>query len=227
MTCVVCMGCCTKLKRIVVPDGSTYLKYMRSTCYQSLRPFTSSHLRTTICFALTGIPSNTIQMSTNNPLSRGPAVGMTSAEEAISRTQILALINRYASLARGIPDPQINQEIASLFLPKATISLPDGRVFMPSEVGKITESHPPELLRHHVTTVDVQFDSDTEAKCQTYIIAGTHLKMPDHWGRWDDVVTKTEDGRWLFARKVILVDGMDEGGWLQSVVDSGVATKNQ
>ncbi|RAO69728.1 uncharacterized protein BHQ10_005740 [Talaromyces amestolkiae] len=162
-------------------------------------------------------------MSTKNPLSRGPRVGMTPTEEVTARSLILALINRYASLARGIPDPQVNQEIASLFLPKATISLPDGRVLSPSEIGKITESNPPELLRHHVTTVDVQFDSKKQARCQTYIIAGTHLKMPDHWGRWDADVVQTEDGRWLFARKVILVDGMDEGGWLQGLVDASVA----
>lgn len=152
---------------------------------------------------------------------------MTPTEEATARTLILALINRYASLARGLPDPQINQEFASLFLPNATISMPDGRVLLPSEILKITESNPPELLRHHVTTIDVQFDSNTQARCQTYVIAGTHLKMPDHWGRWDADVVKTEDGRWLFARKVIIVDGLADGSWLKGVFDASVAASSQ
>lgn len=81
-------------------------------------------------------------------------------------------------------------------------------------------------MRHHVTTVDVQFESKTEAKCQTYIIAGSHLKMPDHWGRWDDVVVKTEDGRWLIKRKVVVVDGMDEGSWLQGIINAGVEAQD-
>ncbi|KAF3401361.1 hypothetical protein DPV78_005455 [Talaromyces pinophilus] len=166
-------------------------------------------------------------MSTNNPLSIGSSAGMTPTEEAISRVQILALINRYASLARGIPSPQIHRDLASLFLPSAKILLPDGRALSPHEIGKITESNPPDLLRHHVTTVDIQFDSRTEARCQTYVIAGTHLRMPDHWGRWDDVVVRMpEDGRWLIERKVVVVDGMEEGGWLQGVVDAGVDQRN-
>lgn len=51
--------------------------------------------------------------------------------------------------------------------------------------------------------------------------------MPDHWGRWDDVVVRMpEDGRWLIERKVVVVDGMEEGGWLQGVVDAGVDQRN-
>jgi hypothetical protein len=48
--------------------------------------------------------------------------------------------------------------------------------------------------------VDVQFESAGEAKCQTYIVAGTHLKMLA--GSFDFVVRNGEDGRWLFRRIV-------------------------
>lgn len=37
----------------------------------------------------------------------------------------------------------------------------------------------------------------------------------------DVVVRMPEDGRWLIERKVVVVDGMEEGGWLQGVVDTG------
>jgi hypothetical protein len=37
------------------------------------------------------------------------------------------------------------------------------------------------LLRHHVTTVDIQFLSENEAECQSYVVAGTDVKMLDHW----------------------------------------------
>ncbi|EED12029.1 hypothetical protein TSTA_001010 [Talaromyces stipitatus ATCC 10500] len=133
-------------------------------------------------------------MSNKNPLPTGSSsIGMHLSEEAIARTHILSLINRYASFARGIPDQQ--NEIAVLFEPNATILLPDGRELSPLEIGKITENNTPKLLRHHVTTVDVQ---------------------------WDDVVVRSGDGRCPFKRKVIVVDGMDAEGWLSQTVAEGV-----
>lgn len=134
-----------------------------------------------------------------------------ATEEATSRTMILALINRYASLARENGD---HTAVVALFESEGAIHFPDGRQIPPSQLGQITNNFPPTLLRHHLTTIDIQFISKDEAHCQSYIIACTDLQMPDHWGRWDDVVKKQADGRWLFAKKTVVVDGMNPAGWL-------------
>jgi hypothetical protein len=150
---------------------------------------------------------------------------MTLEEEATARTHILGLIHRYASLAREQPTATISDQptppsssysIEPLFEAEGLIKLPDGRELSPSQLGEITRTNPPKLLRHNLTTVDIQFVAPDKAHCQSYIIAGTHLKMPDHWGRWDDVVRRQEggDGKWLFVEKVVVVDGMDPEGWL-------------
>jgi hypothetical protein len=141
-------------------------------------------------------------------------------EEAISRTLILALINRYAAIAREITDSNLVKE---LFEPDSVIEFPDGRQLAPSQLDQITNNFPPALLRHHLTTIDVQFISETEAHCQSYIIAGSHLRIPDHWGRWDDVVKKQSDGRWKFSKKVVVVDGMNPEGWLAKVLSQNAS----
>ncbi|KAF2869354.1 hypothetical protein BDV95DRAFT_608912 [Massariosphaeria phaeospora] len=151
---------------------------------------------------------------THQTLPPGPSLPTTSHEEATSRTLIHALIHRYASLARETTDASLT---TPLFEASGTINLPDGRSFAPGHINDIaaqSSGGAPKLLRHNVTTVDIQFVSPEEAHCQTYIIACTDVKMPDHWGRWDDVVRRQEDGRWLFKEKNILVDGMDPEGWL-------------
>ena len=139
------------------------------------------------------------------------------AEEATSRTLILALINRYASLAR---EGGNHAAIATLFEPDAKINFPDGRSIPPAQLGQITNNFPPKLLRHHLTTIDIQFISQGEAHCQSYIIACTDLQMPDHWGRWDDIVKKSSDGRWRFSQKNVIVDGMNPEGWLAKVAQA-------
>ena len=134
----------------------------------------------------------------NKALPSGASVGMNSAEEATARTLIMALIYRYASLAREDGD---YSETAKLFEPNAMICFPDGRELPASDLGEITRSNPPKFLRHHLTTIDVQFDSPDEAHCQSYVIAGTDVKMPDHWGRWDDAVRRQSGGEWLLRTR--------------------------
>jgi len=79
---------------------------------------------------------------------------------------------------------------------------------------------PPKLLRHNITTVDIQFVSEVEAKCLSYVVAATEKKCPDHWGVWEDVVQRGEGGRWLFVRKDVKVEGLGEEGWLAGVMES-------
>ncbi|PVH93941.1 hypothetical protein DM02DRAFT_540492 [Periconia macrospinosa] len=120
-------------------------------------------------------------------LPSGILTGMSFTEEATARSLIISLIYRYASLAREDID---HGQITELFEPDGIVQFPDGRELGPSRLGEITGTNPPKLLRHHITT------------------------LPDHWGRWDDVVKRQSNGRWLFKKKVIIVDGLDPNGWL-------------
>ena len=147
---------------------------------------------------------------------------MTPAEEGTARTLIFGLLHRYASLARE--DTDFGQ-VAALFVPGAVVRLPDGREVPPLQLEELTRSDPPKMLRHHLTTTDIQFESPDKAHCRTYVVAGTDVKMPDHWGRWEDVVSKQSDsgrheGRWLFEKKVIVPEGMDPQGWLAQKMDA-------
>ena len=147
-------------------------------------------------------------------LPAGTTEGMSATEEATARTLILALLYRYASLARENGD---YTQISKLFQLGGTVRFPDGRELPPSQLGEITRDNGPKYLRHHLTTIDIQFVSPEEAHCQSYVIAATDKKVPDHWGQWNDVVRKQEDGRWLFKEKAVLVGGMDPEGWLASI----------
>lgn len=143
---------------------------------------------------------------------------MTQAEEVTARTLILALLYRYASLAREESD---HAAMAALFEPEGKIHFPDGRSLHPSQLGEITQANRPKYLRHHLTTIDIQFDSPEEARCLSYVVAASDQKMPDHWGQWTDVVVRQADGTWLFREKVVNVGGRDPEGWLASVMPSG------
>ena len=139
---------------------------------------------------------------------------MNATEEATARTLILALIYRYASLARENGD---YTQVEKLFQLGGTVRFPDGRELPPSQLGAITRDNEPKYLRHHLTTIDIQFVSPEEVHCQSFVIAATDMKVPDHWGQWNDVVRKQDDGRWLFKEKTVLVGGMDPDGWLASI----------
>ncbi|CRG84985.1 hypothetical protein PISL3812_02143 [Talaromyces islandicus] len=151
----------------------------------------------------------------HTPLSSGTSAGMSLTDEAIARTHILALIHRYASLAREDSD---YSAITELFDADGVINFPDDRQLAPNQLKEITSGNPPKLLRHHITTIDVQFISPDEAHAQSYIIAGTHMKLPDHWGRWDDVLKRQSDGRWLFQKKTIIAEHIDPEGWLAETI---------
>ncbi len=66
-------------------------------------------------------------------------------------------------------------------------------------------------IRHHVSSLRVDFPSRTEALATSYFLAITALG-PDHWGRYRDRLVRVGDG-WRFARRVAAVDGRAPGSW--------------
>ncbi|KAI1262165.1 hypothetical protein F5Y18DRAFT_398755 [Xylariaceae sp. FL1019] len=148
-------------------------------------------------------------------LSSGTAAGMTPAEEATARTLILSIIHRDAALARE------NGEFASMaeiYEPGAVVKFGDGREFAPIEIGNVLGDPPPTLLRHNLTTIDIQFVSPDEAHCECFTMVVSHLKPLDHWGRWNFLARKQPDGRWLIREKLSLLDGFDPDGWVAQAI---------
>lgn len=151
-------------------------------------------------------------------LPRG--ISLDPAEEATARSLILALLYRYASLAREHANGDYS-EFEKIFEKDGKIRFPDGRELPPSQLAEVVRDGGPKYLRHHLTTVDIQFVSAEEAHCQGYVIVITDQCAPDHWGQWNDVVKKQADGRWLFKEKAVVVGGMNPEGWLASVSPKG------
>ncbi|KAI0157334.1 hypothetical protein GGR57DRAFT_461604 [Xylariaceae sp. FL1272] len=151
-------------------------------------------------------------------LPSGTTAGMTPTEEATARSLILSIIYRYAALSRENGD---FAPMAEIFEPGAVVKFGNGREFAPTDLGKVISNPPPTLLRHYITTVDIQFDSPDEARCESLLMVQSHLKAVDHWGRWTAIVRKQPDGRWLFREKTSFLDGFDPDGWVAQAIKAG------
>lgn len=73
----------------------------------------------------------------------------------------------------------------------------------------------PKYMRHNITTSHVEVDGEGEARGDTYYL-NVSDKGLDHWGRWRDRFTCDSDGRWLFASREVVVEGMAGTSWLKS-----------
>lgn len=68
----------------------------------------------------------------------------------------------------------------------------------------------PEEVRHFTATHVIEVDGDlASSRCYFQVLTSSGL---DHWGRYRDQLTRI-DGRWLFTRREVRVDGMTPGGW--------------
>ena len=85
-----------------------------------------------------------------------------------------------------------------------------GRESSAEPKGEVAEAlaHPRGYVRHNVT--NIRFDSLTrdEARVSSYFFVVTPIG-PDHWGRYRDRLVPV-DGRWLFAHRLVAVDGHAE-----------------
>jgi ketosteroid isomerase-like protein len=66
-------------------------------------------------------------------------------------------------------------------------------------------------LRHFSATLQIDLESRTAAHGRCYYQVLTEAGL-DHWGRYVDRYCCPED-RWLFAHRVVSVDGTVAGGW--------------
>ncbi|MHB8669062.1 MAG: nuclear transport factor 2 family protein [Acidimicrobiales bacterium] len=63
----------------------------------------------------------------------------------------------------------------------------------------------PAFIRHHVSSLAIELDSSTRARCWSYFLALSH-RGPDHWGRYRDHLV-LDGATWRFAERRVSVDG--------------------
>lgn len=136
-------------------------------------------------------------------------------ERAVARSEITAILHRYANMAVEQAD---FVGMAQLFTADGQFILLNGTAVPSTEIEKIVAGNEATWIRHHLTTIHIDFTSETTATADSFYIAFTDLAQPDHWGRWRDSFRLEADGRWMLTSKQPLVEGFHPEGWMATVL---------
>lgn len=139
----------------------------------------------------------------------------TGAARAVARSEITEILHGYANMAVESAD---FAGMSRLFHADGQFVLPDQTVVPISEIHRVVNGNEPSFVRHHITTINVEFTSETTASTDSYFVAYTDLATPDHWGRWRDLFRRATDGRWLLTSKAPIIEGFAETGWVATVL---------
>ena len=71
--------------------------------------------------------------------------------------------------------------MASLFKPDGVFRRPNGMAVKPADILEVVQGNNPKLIRHHITSIDINFITSKEAHAESYYMAITHLSNLDHW----------------------------------------------
>lgn len=134
-----------------------------------------------------------------------------ATQRAVARSEIRAIFDRYAMLARDGAD--FNRIAEDCFAKDAIYRLPNGDALPPTRLSEVLQGEEAKYIRHHVTTSDIKFVSATEALSETEFIAITDSAAPDHWGCWKDTLKVQPDGTWKLQDRQIVIDGGAAHGW--------------
>lgn len=146
---------------------------------------------------------------------------MDLTEQAVARTHITAVLHHYASLARETVEWD---EVKKLFEADAVFQLLDGRVFPASRMEELLRHPEGTYLRHHITTINIQFAGADEAYSESYFFVANNFRFTDHWGRWKDVFRRQADGSWLIHQRSVVVEGQAPETWTSSAYGTNVLT---
>ena len=72
------------------------------------------------------------------------------------------------------------------------------------------------LLRHHVSTHQIDLEGQERASGRSYFVVYTGEGV-DHWGRYLDTYCKVAQ-RWCFASRRVEVEGQIAGGWAERTI---------
>jgi hypothetical protein len=138
-----------------------------------------------------------------------------AVERAVARSEITAILHRYANMAVEQAD---FAGMAQLFTADGQFILLNGTAVPSTEIEKIVAGNEAAWIRHHLTTIQIDFTSEITATADSFYIAFTDLAQPDHWGRWRDSFRLEADGRWMLTSKQPLVEGFHPEGWMATVL---------
>jgi hypothetical protein len=139
---------------------------------------------------------------------------MDATTQAVARSDILAVMHRYAWHARNDADWDA---IASCFEPEGTYRLSSGRELPPSRAKEVVRGSEAKYIRHHITTVNIIFISEYEAHTAAQFFATTEHTFIDHSGHWRDIFRKQKDGRWLIHDRTVVTEKQDPEGWSATI----------
>lgn len=155
-------------------------------------------------------------MTTPRPLQdNGVQPGPTGVDRVIARSQITEVLHEYAHMAVEQAD---FGGMDRLFHDDGRFILTTGTAVPSNQIHRVVGGNEPTFIRHHITTIKIDFTSETTAQTDSYFIAVTDLAVPDHWGRWRDTFNRTADGRWLLTRKEPVIEGFAPGSWVATVL---------
>lgn len=128
----------------------------------------------------------------------------------VAREQIRDLVARYSFAT----DRGWFPELMGLFAADAVLVLGGvehvGAAAIRAAVGDVAGRHPHQQ-RHLVGTLAIDVLSCEHASARSYFQVLTARGL-DHWGHYSDAFV-CRDGRWLFSRREVHVDGATPGGW--------------
>lgn len=138
-----------------------------------------------------------------------------AADRAVARSEITSVLQHYTRLAVEKAD---FAAMARLFTDDGKFILLDGSAVPPADIQELVGDNEAKWIRHHLTTIHIEFTSETTATTDSYYIAFTDLAQPDHWGRWLDTFRREPDGRWMLTSKQPVVEGFNPQGWVATVL---------
>jgi hypothetical protein len=138
--------------------------------------------------------------------------------ELVARESIRDLVARYNSNG----DSGRFGPVFELFTPDAVMELHDGVLYEGLErietiftgtqqtVKGLDTGGGRIYMRHYTATLQIDFMDNTHARGRCYYQVLMHHGL-DHWGRYIDEY-EVHDGRWLFSRRKVTLDGYVPGG---------------
>lgn len=139
--------------------------------------------------------------------------------ELVARENIRDIVVRYNACG----DSGRIDEMMGLFSQNAVFEVAGSEALVGTEAIRdffltVAESRPgvPVLrsLRHHTATHQIDIRDSQSARARCYFAVYTQDGL-DHWGRYVDEFVYIE-GRWLFSRRAVVVEGVAPGGWAQA-----------
>jgi hypothetical protein len=136
--------------------------------------------------------------------------------------RLRALIGDYLVAA----DRGRSADLAALFAPDGVLDIrgkgPDAGVYrgpaailelLEANRARLSASMATPLLRHHVSSIRLSFETPGTPRGSAYFLAVTEIG-PDHWGRYADTYTHV-GGSWHFAQRTVLLEGWAPGSWME------------